>query len=390
MQYSNFSLRQKPKPFKIVFMATLFILSFQAHAEKEETKPETQIGGVLMLDYSVFDGVYRNETEDEHEFNTELRRARIDIKHRLNNDWSGKLQISFDEDNSSEIGDAYIQYTGFDSGVLKKTELTFGQMKESFGLENLTSSKNSTFLERSMASKAFAPSRNKGIEISNVNKHFSWAIGAYDVETENESLNPYAVTGRVTWSPISSNLKSDSQLLHLGIAASWRDLDGDEFEINERAEVHSSDKVISSGEIDGDTVNLLGIEAAWVSGPFSVQSEYMSAKLNAVDNSEDANFDGYYVQSSYFLTGESKNYKKGIFGKVKPFADSGAWELTARYSILDTSEAEEGVKGKTSTIGVNYYYDEDLRIMTNLLHNQVSDSVEDEGNALSVRLQYVF
>ena len=375
-------------------LADNFSDSAYSTLSSDKNDSSTQIGGVLMLDYALFDGNYRNDTSDKYEFDTELRRARIDVKHKLNKAWKGKLQISFDEqDNSSEIGDAYIQFSGFDQTSLKKAKITIGQMKEPFGLENLTSSKASTFLERSMASNAFAPSRNKGMMLSSSNRNFTWALGAYDIDTENELSDPYSITGRMTWSAIlpdsKSHLTVDNQLFHLGLAASWRNLDGDEFEINERAEIHSADKVISSGEIDTDQVNLLGLEAAWVNGSLSLQTEYMHTHLAAVDSSEDTNFNGYYLQSSYFLTGESRNYNKGVFSKVKPLSDLGAWELTARYSVLDAQEASEGNIGQTSTLGLNYYYDENLRLMANLLHSEVSDS-EDDGNGLAFRLQYVF
>jgi len=382
-------------------LATLLFPALNAFADSSsdrlsdnEKESSTQIGGVLMLDYALFEGTYRNDTSDDYEFGTELRRARIDLKHRLNKVWKGKLQISFDEqDNSSEIGDAYIQYSGFNKTSLKKAKITIGQMKEPFGLENLTSSKASTFLERSMASNAFAPSRNKGIMLSNMDRNFTWALGAYDIDTENKLSDPYSITGRMTWSAMLPNTKShstaDNQLFHLGLAASWRNLDGDEFEINERAEIHIADKVISSGEIDAEKLSLLGLEAAWVNGPLSLQAEYMHALLTAVESSEDTNFDGYYLQSSYFLTGESRRYNKGVFSKVNPLSDLGAWELTARYSALDAHETDEGNIGKTSTLGLNYYYDENLRLMANLLHSEVSDS-EDDGNGLTFRLQYVF
>jgi len=368
-----------------------------ASAGEKKTDSETEIGGVLMLDYAAYDGVYRNDTNDESEFNTEIRRARIDLKHRLNKQWKGKLQISFDEDdNSSEIGDAYLQYSVLDS-LFKGADITFGQTKEAFGLENLTSSKNTTFLERSMATNAFAPGRNKGVSAFGSPKDFTWELGVYDVETDDEDFDPYAVTGRFTWAPVITNSDSDKQLFHLGLAGSWRKLDGDEFEINERAEVHSAEKIISSGEIDTDKVSLFGIEVAWVKGPLSVQSEYMRADLKAIDESEDATFDGYYIQSSYFLTGESRSYKNGVFGKLKPNAKTGAWEVSARYSVLDTREADDGTLGETATLGLNYYYDENIRVMANLLHSEVSgDNVgedlddEDQGNALSLRFQYEF
>lgn len=386
MNYLNLALNRQLVFLKICLIVGLLFQGRPAVADESLSKvretiaSKTEISGVLMLDYSNFDGVYRNNLDDDNESDSEIRRARINLKHRLNKDWQAKLQISFDEDdNSAEIGDAYVRYKG-----LKGIDLTFGQMKEPFGLERLASLNDTTFLERSMASNAFAPGRNKGITVDGSREAFSWSFGAYDIDAVEGNADPYAFTGRLCWAP----LRTETQTIHLGIAGSWRDLDEDEFEVNERAEVHSADKVVSSGEIATDTLRLFGLEAAWVVGPLSIQSEYMSADLQAVDASEDAVFDGYYFQTSYFLTGESRRYKDGNFKKIKPLASSGAWELAARYSVLNTRESSEGAKGETTTLGVNYYFDDHVKVMANLLHSEVSD--EDDGNALSLRLQYVF
>ena len=45
-------------------------------------------------------------------------------------------------------------------------DIIVGQDKEPFGLEELTSSKNLSFIERSMVSSAFTPGRNIGISLN--------------------------------------------------------------------------------------------------------------------------------------------------------------------------------------------------------------------------------
>jgi phosphate-selective porin OprO/OprP len=94
--------------------------------------------------------------------------------------------------------------------------------------------------------------------------------------------------------------------------------------------MHSADKLVSSGEIATNSVNLFGLEAAWANGPLSFQTEYWRADLDAVEPSEEVVFDGYYAQFSCFLTGEKGHYKDGAFGKVIPISNNGAWELAMR------------------------------------------------------------
>ncbi len=362
---------------------SLFALGALAE-ERTEQETATEINAAFMFDYSLSDGNTRNSLENSSQFNSEIRRARLDLKHRLNNDWSTKLQISYDEEeSSSEMGDAYIRYKGW-----QNLQLTMGKFKEPFGLENMTSSKNTTFLERSMASNGFGPGKNKGFMLSATPGDTTWSFAFVDLEAEEDDSAPYAVTARTTWSAISSS----QQTLHLGLSGSLRILDGEEFEIDEHAELHTLEKVIESGEIATDQLQLSAIEMAWVDGPFSLQSEYMIADLQAVDSSENVMMDGYYLQASYFLTGESRAYKNGAFSTIKPKSKEGAWELTLRYSVLDTTQATDGSELQTTTLGVNYYYDKNIRLMGNLIHSQSSTQVNgsDTGNGAAFRIQYLY
>ena len=73
-----------------------------------------------------------------------------------------------------------------------------------------------------------------------------------------------------------------------------------------------------------------GFEGAWVLGPFSVQGEWMQQTVNR-DVGDEPDLTGFYVYGSWFLTGESRSYKGGKFGRTKA---TNAWELAARYSYL--------------------------------------------------------
>lgn len=360
-------------------MTSLF--SIQSHSIEKDA---TDISVVIMFDSSIKDGNARENIEGGSEFTTELRKARVNLKHQLNKDWSTKLQITFKEDEeASEVGDAYVQYKGFEN-----LKLTMGKFKEPFGLENMTSSKHTTFLERSMVSNAFSPDKNKGMMISGSPGNTSWAFAVIDLEAEEEETSPYAVSGRGSWAAISN----EDQTLHFGLSGSLRFLDGEKFEVDERAEIHSFEKIVESGNIETEKLQLSAIDVAWVNGAFSLQSEYMSADLQGVDSSDSLTMDGYYFQASYFLTGEHRNYKNGAFGAVKPNSKKGGWELTSRYSVLDVTAASDGSKQDTTTLGINYYYDDNIRLMGNLLHSQLSETVNGSSDSTGVafRVQYLY
>jgi hypothetical protein len=72
-----------------------------------------------------------------------------------------------------------------------------------------------------------------------------------------------------------------------------------------------------TGYIAAEDMKSFGIEAAWVNGPWSFQGEYLN---NFVSGDQTNSVGGFYVYSSYFLTGESRQHdrRKGIFGRLKP------------------------------------------------------------------------
>lgn len=347
-----------------------------------------EIGGALMWDFDRYDGVHRQMTERDNSWinHSELRRARIGFKGSIGKIWQASLQLDFDDTSDTvDVDDAVVVYSGWDMASIH-----VGQTKEPFGLENLTSSKYTTFIERSMATNGLTPDRHPGIGLSgDVEKKFTWAVGVYEAANSVTEGGLYAVTGRVTYAP----WLEEHSFLHLGVAGSVRDLDGEMVAIDEAAEVHTAREFIDSAETQADTLNLLGLELALGLGPFSLQAEYMLEDVNA-QAGDDATYYGYYVQASYFLTGESRPYKKGIFGKVKPDRKSGALELAARYSFLDASDNQLGVAAANTVLGATYYFNPQVRLMGNYIHTRLTEDNESEkddtGNALSLRAQFIF
>jgi phosphate-selective porin OprO/OprP len=107
-------------------------------------------------------------------------------------------------------------------------------------------------------------------------------------------------------------------------------------------------RLVDTRDIPGGVnyYTLLGGELAVVYGPLSFQSEYTCAEVDR-DLGGNLDFYGYYTYASWFLTGESRNYRpnKGIFDLIvpkKPFSlksgGLGAWEIGVRFSGIDLSD----------------------------------------------------
>ena len=233
-----------------------------------------------------------------------------------------------------------------------------------------------------------------------------YAIGAYkggsfgtDGQDENGDMN-LSVTGRLTWSPIHTKGKT----LHFGAWGSQRDMGGDVLSENfARGEVRNTNVRLVNYAAGGDTfavdnMTQYGFEFAGVYGPLSLQGEYSVRDVDAMESFNDSSYDGYYVTASYFLTGESRVYKKrGVFNSPTPIADSGAWEVFARISQFDATSDTQGTVTEVLTVGTTYYLNKKIKFMANYLISDVSGPGAEElvgeitdGNALTARVQYLF
>jgi phosphate-selective porin OprO/OprP len=352
-----------------------------------------KIGGRLQTDWlwSSEDDAIKSDI-GEQEDGVEIRRARLYFSGLIYDNVKYKLQFDF-AGGEAALKDAYLALANFPLG-----ELRMGHFKEPFSLEELTSSKYITFLERALPN-IFAPSRNVGFMLHSTcpDERMTTAIGVFrDTDDYGEDVDDggYNITGRVTALPIYEN--KGAQLLHLGAAYSYRNPD-DSIQYRQRPEAHLTDRFVDTTEFAGDQVDLVGLEAAWVNGPLSLQGEYIMADADRLGSGSDVDFDGYYIQASYFLTREHRNYKasEGAFSRVKPRENystaggSGAWEVKARYSGLDLSDSDiAGGELDNISAGLNWYLNPNTRIMWDYVHAD-KDNV-GEADMLMMRLQFDF
>ena len=118
---------------------------------------------------------------------------------------------------------------------------------------------------------------------------------------------------------------------------------------------------------------------------------------------KDREASGYNVQLAYTLTGEPRGYKLdgGKFEGIKPNDKQiGAWELVYRYDNLTVkNDMNRGGKfydteAKVHTVGVNWYANDAIRVSANYLKAKTDKVVnaanDDSGDAVSLRVQYVF
>ncbi|MEX2516498.1 MAG: OprO/OprP family phosphate-selective porin [Gammaproteobacteria bacterium] len=332
---------------------------------------EWGIGGRIMADYAIYDNDASNAgVEPALSDGHEIRRARLNMSGKFYDTWGMKLQVDF-AGNDVSLKDAYIDYSGFDNFKIK-----VGNFKEPFSLEELTSSKYLTFMERSTPVNAFAPGRNLGIAgYTSFADQVTLSGGVFGDGVESDGGDDgtsYGVTGRVTFSPIHEA----GRVVHLGAAVSQRNTNSDNtVRFRDRFETHvSGTRLVDTTNLTNtDDVTRFGLEAAGVWDRLSLQGEYIMADVSRKDGSPDVDFDGYYLTGSFFLTEDTRPYKfgGGSFDKVSPSSTVGkggigAWEVGLRYSSVDLSDGlVDGGDQDILTLGLNWYATKNIRFMGN-------------------------
>jgi len=356
---------------------------------------QMRIGGRIQNDWAFFD--QDSSLEDavgNWDDGTEFRRTQLDMQGLLYETIEFKAQYDF-AGGDADFKDVYLGLKGLPVGTLR-----VGHFKEPFSLDELISNNYMTFLERALPN-TLVPARNTGIMINNhvLEDRITYALGVFR-ETDNfgsgEGDGKYNVTARLTGLPLYED--EGSALLHLGLAYSHRN-PGDTLSYSQRPESHLAERLINTGSVEVDDLDLVGAEVAMVYGPASLQVEYITAMVDGAAGSN-PDFSGYYIQTSYFLTGEHRPYRLSgaVFSRVKPKAGFpgqeggiGAWEIAARYSHLDLYDG--GINGgelDDVTVGLNWYLNPNTRVMLNYVYADASDLYEGKAHIMQTRFQIDF
>jgi phosphate-selective porin OprO/OprP len=337
---------------------------------------EIEYGGRIQTDWTWIEGDDPlNARFGDLEDGTEFRRARLFVSGTLYQHVIFKTQYDF-AGGDADFKDVYIGL----NAIPVVGRLQIGHFKEPFSLEELTSSKYITFLERSLTS-AFVPSRNSGIGFHNTfaDNRATFSAGLFrntDDFGKSTGEDDRHFTARLTAVPWQDAEKG--HLVHIGAAFSRRIPDDNKVSYSQRPSAHLAPKFVATGDIAADAISLVGGEFAAVIGPVPVQAEYIRAILDAEEMS-DPNFDAFYVQAGVFLTGEQRKYDaaEGAFGRTKPqsnfFTDAetgtGAWEIAARFSRIDLDDGPiNGGTMEDVTLALNWYLNPYTRVMLNYVH----------------------
>lgn len=369
------------------------------HAKIPEFDTTLKFGGKIMMDTGWASGrQFTRDTGIHTDDRTILRRARPYVSGAIVDRFTFKFEVEFAGSGTS-IRDAYLQWID----LPYVGDLTVGHIRQPASLEVLTSSVHTMFAERSLAS-ALVSGRAMGVRIgdSAFEKRMTWQAGVFRAVNDDnfgsaDAGDACSVGGRVTFLPVFQN--KGETFLHLGASYNYQHPNS-KVRYRSRPEAQFLSEFTNTGFFEANHIHLMGLEAAWVNGPFSVQGEYNVAFLDTPE-SGNLTFDGFYVQASYLLTGEQRRYNRhlGVFLGVTPKENvlekgPGAWEVAVRYSKLnlnDGSLPDSARNMQDFTVGVNWYLTRNARITGNYVRSCVKGSdTSDAVDIFLLRFQLAF
>lgn len=325
-------------------------------------------------------------------FNTRVRRLRLGAEGTIPGGFGYKFEMDYANGNVG-FGDVIITYAP--SG--KPYSIAIGNQETLNGLEQITSSRFTSFMERAAFDDAFINTRRIGLNLGYVNSAGDLRLNAglfaghsIDGTFDNES---WIAAARGVYAPLLGGNQ-----FHFGANFQHR-----EFQSNNNGTTASSSgqastnqtaryrarpftqttdiRFVDTGNFAAKSDNIFGLEFGSIikSLHFAAEGQYL--KSNAYDAGDTLNFPagnnlnrfpgdtvsflvpngspsfwGGYFEAGYFLTGETRGYKNGTWDRtkvLKPFSKGGwgAIQLNGRvdYLNLDDNGLQEGFTNNFQT-----------------------------------------
>lgn len=293
--------------------------------------------GRIQYDFANISSVPSSVDIPGEGFSNEARRVRLGVQGTIPGGFGYKMEVDFL--GGTTLTDAYFDYK---SDGLK---IIIGHHNNFQGLEELSSSNDTSFIERAAFTDAFGFERKIGISASFKVADINLQGGFFtdNIDNLDDGNDSHSVDLRAFVSP---NL--EGKQLHLGASLHWRDLGSSIDTVRYRARpiVHTVDtRFINTNTISGaDSETGVGLEFGLIAERFHAMAEMYSLTVER-NGFENAAFFGGAIEAGYFLTNDSRQYQGGIFKGVKvsePLGSggTGAWQINVRFDRLDLVDAD--------------------------------------------------
>ena len=327
-------------------------------------------------------------------WNTRARRIRLGAEGAIPGGFGYKCEMDF-ANSTVGFGDCLLSY----APKGKVYNLAIGNQETNNSFEQITSSRFTSFIERSAFNDAFGNTRRLGLNLGYVSKAGDVRLnaGLWTGHTIDSSLSDdgWIAAARAVYAPIMAGNQ-----LHFGANFQHR-----EFSSNNGATAPSSSgqpaagqvaryrarpfsqltdvRFVDTGNFAAKSDSIFGLEFGGIFKSLHVSAEAQYLKSNAygagdrIDFTADPldlfagsggatdvflvpdgnpSFWGGYLEAGYFFTGETRGYKNGTWDRtkvLKPFSKDGWGALQANLRLdhldLDSSKLKAGCNNNFTT-----------------------------------------
>jgi phosphate-selective porin OprO and OprP len=333
-----------------------------------------KVRGRFMMD-GAYSGTPENILTRNLGFNTRVRRVRLGVEGGLPGGFGYKAEMDF-ANGAVGFADVVLSYSP------ANTPLTFtlGNQESLDGMEQLTSSRWSSFIERAQANDAFGNNRRLGLVIGAKSKDgmLRADVGAFASHSIDASLDNKGWIGaaRVSYTPYVG-----PGFVHLGANLQYRDFQSNagatalattvgspsagklaryrarpflqttDFRYVDTGNFAAKSDLILGGELYGVFKSLhVGGEVqytkvdAYKSGDKLAGLDAFSTNTQLVPSGNPSFFSGF-AEVGYFLTGETRGYKNGLWDRtkvLKPLGKGGmgAVQIIGRFDYLNLNSSK--------------------------------------------------
>jgi phosphate-selective porin OprO and OprP len=418
-------------------------------AKADDRFPTFRVTGFLHLDtaYHAQDAENRAIVGDAQD-GTGFRRARMAVTGKVAEFTTYQLEVDFATAGRPSFFDNFVEQ----ANIPFLGAVRMGQYCQPFSADALTGFRNLTFLERSLPFLALVPFRRVGIQALNTteDERTAWTCSGYRsggfnnaplgddrFATDFGDVGGYSFATRATHLLRYNECAGDRYLWHVGGGYTFAVLGANdaigsgtagsaglprpfyqarttpefgtlgfaEFPSSFGSSVNGTPIFVDTGRFAADHFQLFGAETVAQWGPFGFQAEYMASVVDCIVGP--ITYQGGYAQLAYRLTGENRAYDKrtGTLTRLTPYIDFiptkrdgiwgwGAWEVAARWSVIDlrnparldghyydsasntftgTTSAGNGVLNDT-TLGLTWFLNAHTKIQLNWIHAMLDNT----------------
>ncbi|MFN3523824.1 MAG: OprO/OprP family phosphate-selective porin [Phenylobacterium sp.] len=395
--------------------------------------------GVMQLDTAMYfqdDDLPPSVTARDLNGGANFRRARIGVDGKLFGDFDYRILMDFGGAGSEDAGrvqELWLQYSNLGPFAAR-----VGAFAPSLGLADAASTNGAMFPERAAVADIARglAGGDKRIGAGLIGSGERWHASAVVTGATASGVNSAAAdfndptydeqqgfAVRLAGTPV----RGEGWLVHAGANASVITQPDDDgaastprysVRLTERPELRvDGARLVDTGSIEAYGAHAYGFELAFQRKNLLFQGEYFDLgvdRRNPAAGVSDPEFSGWYIEGGWVLTGEARKYStdSAAFDApsvARPFDPAagawGAWELAARYSVVDlNSNADSAIvanrvrggEQEIWSLGVNWFVNPAVRFSLGVQDvsverlNAAGLPLDQDYRSLNLRSQFAF